>query len=60
MTTGMKKSQHGNKVHIAFDPSPYVGDGVTRSEVLELKDAFDLLDVSGTGKLDATCTSLLS
>ena len=34
MTTGMKKSQHGNKVYNAFDPTPYIGNGVTRNEVL--------------------------
>ena len=52
----MKKSNIGGKnVYHAFDAGAYVTNGVTREDVQELKDAFDLLDPNGTGKLDPSC-----
>lgn len=52
----MKKSQMGPRSYQAFDPTPFAVNGLTRAEVLELKDAFDLLDVNGAGKLEVSGT----
>jgi Ca2+-binding EF-hand superfamily protein len=30
-------------------------NGLSRSDVLEIKDAFDLIDTGSTGKIDPTC-----
>lgn len=48
----MKKS-FTNKVRISssFDPKPYVAAGVTERDVVEAKEAFDLLDQQGNGKI---------
>ena len=54
----MKKSSNQKIVYEAFSPDAYLSTGVSRAEILELKDAFDLLDSTGTGKLDPTCTFL--
>lgn len=49
----MKRSGNPPKqIQEIFNPEPYLVSGITKAEVLELKDAFDLLDSSGTGKLD--------
>ena len=39
-------------VHQAFDATPYAVNGLQKSEVQELKDAFNILDPNGTGKID--------
>lgn len=52
----MKKSSiAGKNVYHAFDASAYTVNGVTKEDVQELKDAFDLLDPNNTGKIDPTC-----
>lgn len=52
----MKKSQQINKTASqTFDPTPYIVNGLSKSDVLQIKDAFDLLDTSGSGKIDPTC-----
>lgn len=52
----MKKSSiAGKNVYHAFDASAYAVNGVTKEDVQELKDAFDLLDPNNTGKIDPTC-----
>lgn len=35
-----------------FKPENYVKHGLSKAEVYELKDAFDLLDMNGKGHLD--------
>ncbi|CAE7241404.1 Icl1f [Symbiodinium necroappetens] len=35
-----------------FDPQEYIRPGVTEAEILEMKGAFDLLDVEGKGRLN--------
>ena len=52
----MKKSQQisKNTTHL-FDPNTYIVNGLSKSDVLQIKDAFDLLVTSGTGKIDANC-----
>ncbi len=52
----MKKSSQGSKIHHVFDPVPYVSQGLSKNEVLEIKDAFDLLDPNNTGKIDPNGT----
>lgn len=52
----MKKSGNQKVVYEAFSPDAYLASGISKAEILELKDAFDLLDSTGTGKLDPTCT----
>lgn len=52
----MKKSTQGSKIHHAFDATPYVSHGLSKNEVLEIKDAYDLLDPNGTGKIDPNGT----
>ena len=37
----------------AFDPAPYVKEGVTAEEVQEIKEAFDLFDTENNGYIDA-------
>ena len=57
----MKKSQQNGKYNLqAFDPTPYVVNGLSKADVLEIKDAFDLLDTSGSGTLDPNCTQVLT
>ena len=52
----MKKSNIGGKnVHYAFDAASYTTNGVTKEDVMELKNAFDLLDPNATGKIDPNC-----
>lgn len=53
----MKKSQTGQRYYQAFDVTPYLSTGLTKQDVLELKDAFDLLDANSLGKLDVACTN---
>jgi Ca2+-binding EF-hand superfamily protein len=55
----MKKSQTGQRYYQAFDVTPYLETGLTKQEILELKDAFDLLDPNSIGKLELTCTITL-
>lgn len=52
----MKKSAQGSKIHNVFDPIPYVSNVLSKNEVLEIKDAFDLMDPNGTGKIDPNGT----
>lgn len=53
----MKRSQQIVKTTSqAFDPTPYAVNGLSKSDVLEIKEAFDLLDTSASGKIDASCT----
>ena len=53
----MKKSgAQGRQTYQIFDAVSYAINGLTKNEVLELKDAFDLLDPQFTGKIDANCT----
>jgi Ca2+-binding EF-hand superfamily protein len=54
----MKKSQMGPKYQTAFDVTPYLRNGLTKREVLELKDAFDLLDPIASGNIDPQGTNL--
>lgn len=56
----MKKSSNQKMVYEAFSPDAYLSTGISRAEILELKDAFDLLDSTGTGKIDPTCMSFLT
>jgi hypothetical protein len=35
-----------------FDPSPYVREGVTADEVIEIKTAFDLFDADKGGVIE--------
>ena len=35
-----------------FDPSPYVREGVTAEEVIEIKTAFDLFDADKGGVIE--------
>ena len=53
----MKRS--GVKSKINFDASIYAVNGLQKSEVLELKDAFDLLDVQKSNKIEPSGTSIL-
>lgn len=48
----MKKSGNLKPTYEVFNADAYLPTGITKAEVLELKDAFDLLDSSGSGKLD--------
>ena len=51
----MKKSQQGGKTYYqAFDAGAYAINGLSRADVLEIKDAFDLIDTGSTGKIDPT------
>lgn len=54
----MKKSSNQKMVYEAFSPDAYLSTGIARAEILELKDAFDLLDSTGSGKLDPAGTFL--
>ena len=36
----------------AFDASRYVRPGLTLEQVEEIKEAFDLIDTDGSGKID--------
>ncbi len=49
----MKKSNHQKAVYEVFSVDAYLSTGIPKSEILELKDAFDLLDSTSTGKIDA-------
>jgi Ca2+-binding EF-hand superfamily protein len=40
---------------VVFNPDNYSSTGVSRADILELKDAFDLLDPTSSGKIDAAC-----
>mmetsp|Transcript_26743 Transcript_26743/g.50281 ORF Transcript_26743/g.50281 Transcript_26743/m.50281 type:complete len:203 (+) Transcript_26743:42-650(+) len=35
-----------------FDPQDFIRPGITEAEILEMKAAFDMLDIDGRGKLD--------
>jgi Ca2+-binding EF-hand superfamily protein len=48
----MKKSTTVKPTYEVFNPDVYLSSGITKGEVLELKDAFDLLDSTGSGKID--------
>lgn len=54
----MKKSTTAKPVYEPFNPNAYLSTGIPKSEILELKDAFDLLDATGSGKIDPTGTCL--
>jgi hypothetical protein len=49
-------SRTGSNKQIAvsggFDPTPYVREGVTAQEVLEIKTAFDLFDADRGGVIE--------
>ena len=44
----------------SFKIDNYESATVTKAEILELKDAFDLLDPTGKAKLDPVCTPSLT
>ena len=48
----MKKNVASKGVYEVFNVENYLSSGISRNEVLELKDAFDLLDSGATGKID--------
>ena len=51
----MSKGAVGNSkaaVSGGFDPTPYVREGVTAEEVLEIKTAFDLFDADKGGLIE--------
>lgn len=48
----MKKTSNTLKAAgSVFNVNDYLSTGIDKSEVLELKDAFDLLDEKGSGKI---------
>lgn len=49
----MKRSDKQKPVYEVFSADSYASTGIPKGEILELKDAFDLLDTSSTGKIDA-------
>ena len=52
----MKKTPYNSKPNNeAFNADNYLSTGIPKSEIIELKDAFDLIDSGSTGKLDPTC-----
>ena len=55
----MKKSNNQKAVYEAFSVDAYLSTGIAKSEILELKDAFDLLDSASTGKIDSACSFTL-
>ena len=51
----MKKSGMGSRVApTVFDATSYKPSGLNKTEAGLLKDAFDLIDTSGAGKIDSS------
>ena len=56
----MKKTSYNTKPNNeVFNADNYLSTGIPKSEIIELKDAFDLIDTGSTGKLDPTCKSTI-
>lgn len=52
----MKKNANTQKpIYTVFNADNYLSTGMTKQEILELKDAFDLLDTGLTGKIEPSC-----
>lgn len=47
----MKKNSNSQKQPGIFNVNDYLSTGIDKNEILELKDAFDLLDDKATGKI---------
>jgi hypothetical protein len=57
----MKKSQQTSKnTTYFFDPNVYMIDGLSKSDIIQLKKAFDLLDTSASGKIDLNCKKIIN
>jgi hypothetical protein len=48
----MSRTASTKQISGGFDPSPYVREGVTAEEVIEIKTAFDLFDADRGGVIE--------
>jgi hypothetical protein len=52
----MSRKQPTSESVLKFNAKPYIREGVSESDILEIKSYFDLFDKEHVGSINARCT----
>lgn len=54
----MSRKENANQPLPGFNPKSYVREGLTETDIIEIKEYFDLFDRKQTGSITSKCKSL--